>query len=233
MDFNSASDYLIKVFNENDFNARVSNRLYHSVRHPLESFANRSEITVCFPGYKSKTNPYKTVYDYRVDLTKGPITTALSHANIITDIYNKIVFGGMCPKRLKDVLIEVTRQGKVNIPAVTAALPYISSPPTQELIDYVRNAHGTKSYNKDGNAFDLTMEELLASIKWIVLQEDINYPIAQGYEGRKMPLARYIEAIFATQQDTYQLGEVISRALSHNRPQRWSAMDYSFLNEIK
>lgn len=233
MDFNSASDYLIKVFNDNDFNARATNRRYHSVRYPLESFANNSEITVCFPGYKSKVNQHKTVYDYRVDLTKGHITTALSHANIITDIYNKIVFGGMCPDRLKDVLIEVTKQGKVNIAAVTASLPYNSSPPTQVLIDYVHNAHGAKSYNKDGNSFDLTISELLASIKWIVLQEDINYPIAQGYEGRKMPLARYIEAIFATQQDTHQLGEVISRALSHSRPQRWSAMDYSFLNAIK
>jgi len=38
-------------------------------------------------------------------------------------------------------------------------------------------------------------EQLITSIKWIVLQEDINYPIPK-YEGRKMPFARYLEAYF-------------------------------------
>lgn len=233
MNFLHASGYLTKIFEENSFAARVAANDIHSCLVPIQSLANDSKIHISFPGYKAKQTRWGMTYDYRVDLVKNGISTALSHANIITDIYNKITQGGMCPLRLKEVLIEVTQEGDIKLDAISAALTYSPTDPSPTLIERVAVAHNGKTFNRTGNSFDLTLEELLASIKWIVLQEDINYPIARGLEGRKMPLARYIETILITQDSTHSLEEVIARALSHTRPARWADMDYSFLELIK
>ena len=101
---------------------------------------------------------------------------------------------------------------------------------TNHLLIRVKNAHGDKKYNPVGNSFDLTLEELFCSIKWIVLQEDINYPIP--FEGRRMPLARYLETIFITQNNSHTLEDVIKRALFHSRPTQWTDMDYLFRDQI-
>jgi hypothetical protein len=79
----------------------------------------------------------------------------------------------------------------------------------------------------------LTIEELFKSIKWIVIQEDINYPVSKGYLGRKMPYGRYLEAIHVLEGKGYSLQEVIQRALSHSRPQKWNDMDYTFEQNIR
>ncbi|MDM8555910.1 hypothetical protein QUF75_14350 [Desulfococcaceae bacterium HSG7] len=168
-----------------------------------------------------------------MDITKSGVTTALSHANIITDIFNKIQNGEMSANNLKAVLIEVAQEGNIDLDKIKANLAYNPIAPPQTLISRVRTAHGKKNYNHVGNSSDLTIEELLASIKWIVLQEDINYPIRNHYEGRKMPFARYLETVFITQNNSHSLEEVISRALTHSRPAQWAETDYSFRNLIR
>ena len=100
------------------------------------------------------------------------------------------------------------------------------------MIAIVNKAHGPKKLNIIGSSFDLTIEELFTSIKWIVLQEDINYPISSGFEGRKMPYSRYIEAVYTTESNGRTIENVIQRALAHFRPTQWKDMDYSFRKNI-
>jgi hypothetical protein len=233
MNFQQARNYLTTVFNQNGFSQNVQNKNIHATQVVVETCSNGTEISVSFPGYKAYITGNKTVYDYRVDIVKNGIKTALSHTNIITDIYNKIDSCNMSASELRNVLIEVSQEGNIMLQSIVQRLPYNPSAPNQNLLTRVANAHNGKTYNAIGNSFDLTLEELLSSIKWIVLQEDINYPISNGYEGRKMPFARYLEAIFVTQNTSHTLEEVIQRALSHSRPSQWNEMDYSFRNQVR
>ena len=233
MNFQQSENYLLNIFQKNNFTANVQKRNTHASQEVVETCSNGTQIIISFPGYKASVSRNKIVYDYRVDITRNGSTTALSHANIITDIFNKIQNGGMSAKKLKHVLIKVAQQGVVDLAKAIAILPYKPVAPPQSLISRVQKAHGNKIYNKYGNFFDLTVEELLSCIKWIVLQEDINYPLARNFEGRKMPFARYIETIFVTQNSSHSLEAVIQRALAHSRPKRWKEMDYSFRNLIR
>jgi len=220
------------IFEQHQFKKNLLLEKKHASKVLVEVCSNGTRISISFPGYKAKITEKSIIYDYRVDITKSSIITSLSHANIIIDIYNKIQNGGMSAENLKEVLIEVAQEREIEIEKITARLPYKPSIPNQELLSRIKKAHGDKPYNRNGNSFDLTIEELLLSIKWIVLQEDINYPISQNFEGRKMPFARYLETVFITQNNSHSLEEVIRRALSHSRPNRWKELNYSFLNLI-
>jgi hypothetical protein len=233
MKFNEARESLIKTFKKNRFRENIVAKNSHCSETILATCSNGTEISVCYPGYKSKLKGNKIVYDFRVDIKKDGIKTALSHANIITDIYNKIVNGGMNADNLRNRLIESSVENIFNLGEVVKELTYNPCPPNQDLIAKVNGAHGAKQINIIGNSFDLAIEELFTSIKWIVLQEDINYPISSGFEGRKMPFARYIEAIYTTGVNKRTLESVIQRALVHYRPALWKEMDYSFRNYIR
>lgn len=232
MNFKQSKNYLLNIFQQNSFTTNVQNNNTHASQVVIETCSNGTRISISFPGYKASVRENSTVYDYRVDIIKNSNTTALSHTNLMTDIFNKIQNGRMSANNLKDVLIEVAKEGNIDLASIAANLPYNPVVPPQALISKVKEAHGNKAYNDIGNSFDLTIEELLACIKWIVLQEDINYPIAKSYEGRKMPFARYLETIFITQNNSHSLEEVISRALIHSRPRQWPEMDYSFTKMI-
>jgi len=232
MNFQQSENYLLNIFQKNNFTANVQKENTHASQVILETCSNGTQIIISFPGYKASVSRNKIVYDYRVDITRNGSTTALSHANIITDIFNKIQNGGMSAKNLRHVLIKVAQQGAVDLAKAIAILPYKPVAAPQSLISKVQKAHGNKAYNTYGNFFDLKIEELLGCIKWIVLQEDINYPIARNFEGRKMPFARYMETIFVTQNSSHSLEAVIQRALAHSRPKPWQEMDYSFRNLI-
>lgn len=233
MDFQEARTYLIDIFQRNDFNTNVRLNRRHVSQVIIDTCSNGSQISVSFPGYKAYINGDSIVYDYRVDITKEGTTTALSHTNIIADIYNKVVNCRLCPEILESALLELLIDGRIDANNLSSRLSYTSTPPSLDLLQRVRDAHGNKTYNTDGNTYDLTPEELFRSIKWITLQEDINYPIFRNYEGRRMSFARYMETIFITQNPSYTLEQVISRALSHSRPRQWQEMDYSFRDQIQ
>ena len=233
MDFTQSRKYLLEVFRENSFFASLQYGKTHVSQVIIDTCENNTKISVSFPGYKAHYLGNKVVYDYRVDIVKAGVTTALSHANIITDIYNKVENGGMSPAKLREVLVEFSKHGEIDLKEAANYLSYNSVPPSPSLISRVGMAHGNKVYNSAGNSFDLSIEELFVSIKWIVLQEDINYPIEKNFQGRKMPFSRYLEAIFVTQHASHSLEEVIGRALAHYRPRPWPEMDYSFTKHIK
>ena len=233
MEYQKAKQQLLDIFRNNNFETNLRSNNQHATQSVIKTLPNGSVFSISYPGYKATVRKNgHIIYDYRVDIIKNGTTTALSHTNIITDIYNKIVNGGMSANELRIVLIEISQEGVNNIQNIVNLLPYTSVAPEQSLHDRIRIAHGNKTYNHVGNSFDLTVEELLTVIKLVVLQEDINYPIASGYEGRRMPFARYLETIFITQNSSHTLEEVINRTLSHIRPQQWTDMDYSFRNKI-
>ncbi len=228
MNFQQARKFLIHSFRQQNFAENVRNNKRHVSQIVVEVCTNGTEIFVSFPGYKAAVSSANIVFDYRVDIRKGTFVTALSHANIITDIYNKVVYGGMDGLKLRKALIVFFREGEMDLQGWEPALYYQRVVPGKDLLDRVQSAHAGKHYNRVGNSFDLTPEELFGSLKWIVLQEDINYPMEKGFEGRKMPLARYLEAIFAAGYHKYSPEDVIRRALMHKRPQLWPELKYPF-----
>lgn len=229
MNYSQAKEFLIKTFEDHHFQELLSQKLHHKKSISLEKCNNGSMISVSFPGYKAKQIGQRIIYDYRIDLHKNQRNTSLSHANIIIDIYNKIKAGGMSTEKLKQVIIKMSQTSELDIDEVIKFLPYTPTPPPPDLLKYVKQYHGQKHYNYFGNQNDLNLEELLLTMKWIVIQEDINYPIKEKFEGRRMCFSRYLEAIFILQNNNnHSLEELISRTLSHTKPQDWPEMDYSF-----
>ncbi|NPD47708.1 MULTISPECIES: hypothetical protein [unclassified Lentimicrobium] len=234
MSYSLLQKYLEDNFKKNDFGKSLSLSQFNSKFIKLETCENHSIISVSFPGYKSKFKGSKIIYDYRIDLDRKGKETSLSHSNILVDIYNKILHGKIDAEKLSDVLMELSQTGRIEIKKVKTLLNYRPTPPTPQLLKLVKQYHGSKYYNELGNKIDLDLEELLYSIKWIVIQEDINYPISQGFEGRRMCFSRYLECIHLTQeQNSHTFEELIKRTLSHKRPKPWSEMDYSFKEKIK
>lgn len=233
MNYQESKKQILKIFNRSGFVDEAKQKRNHTHQVLVETCSNGTQIRISFPGYKAFINKGKAIYDYRVDILKSGITTAMSHANIIVDIYNKITHGNLSAEALKEVLIEISREGETHTQNIENKLQYESVTPTKELKSRIKNIHKSldKTYNETGNSFDLTIEELMTVIKWIVLQEDINYPIPK-FEGRKMPFARYLETIFITQNNPHTLEDVVKRALSHKRPVPWEEVDYSFRENV-
>ena len=231
MKFIETKKHLVDLFKSNNFEEDARNNCLHTNLLEVEALSNGSKIFVSFPGYKS-IRYNEIVYDYRVDISKNEDRVALSHANIITDLFNKVKNVGMAPMELANALIESSIESTFELDKVVNNLKYNPVKPNKDLISRVNTAHGNKTYNQPGNAFDLTIEELFSCIKWIVIQEDINYPISSHCQGRRMPFSRYIEAVFTAQSNTHRLEEVIQRALSHFIPPEWNEIDYSFALKI-
>jgi len=232
VNFKESKEKLINIFQQNKFSEMLMQKKFHSCEVEIQICSNKTPILISFPGYKAIFSKNKVIYDYCVKIIKNNLHVILSHTNIITDIFNKIKYGGMSANNLKDVLINLAEKGTIELSNTEEKLSYKPVAPSKELVDRVHSAHGKKIYNITGNSFDLTIEELLVCIKWIVLQEDINYPICDGYKGRKMPFERYLETIFITQNDSHSFEEVINRTLIHLRPPKWADMDYSFTDLI-
>jgi hypothetical protein len=229
MDYSASLGHLDELFLRHDFKGHQANSRKHAVTTAVDECENGSVISISFPGYKA--TPDKP--DYRVDITKDGVTTSLSHANIIVDIVNKCTAGGMDIQLMKRALKAQAANCAIDYAAFARHLPYTPHPPSVSLLAEARAAHGGKAYNEQGNKWDLTIEELFKSIKWIVIQEDINYPISRGLLGRKMSYFRYLEAIHVLETKTHSLTEVIQRALSHTKPPKWPDMDYSFEKNIR
>lgn len=234
MIYQKAKIHLENLFKKNEFGKSLSLNQYNSKYVELEKCKNGSIISISFPGYKSKFKGLKIIYDYRIDLDRMGDETSLSHSNILVDIYNKILHGKMQAEKLRNVLIQLSQTGFVDLKKTEGLLNYHPIPPAPQLLKLVKQYHGSKYYNELGNQEDLDLEELLLSIKWIVIQEDINYPISQGFEGRRMCFSRYLECIYLTQNyRSHSLEELIKRTLSHKRPKPWSKMDYSFKKSME
>lgn len=205
-----------KLFNENKVNSKT-----------IIVKSDDVELGVSFPGYKTKIdgNIIKA-YDYKVELNE----IAISHVNIVVDLFNKVVQAPHLKNSMEKFLIDVANNGdKVSISKYEDLLKYNFRSPSERLKENIQKFHNIKKkkYLIEGNIRNLTLEELKILITIIVLQEDINYPIEKGYNGRKMSFYRYIEVI-----NGIELNEVISRTLSHQRPKLYTHIDYSKIESL-
>ncbi|HWL00236.1 MAG TPA: hypothetical protein VNQ55_09825 [Parapedobacter sp.] len=82
-----------------------------------------------------------------------------------------------------------------------------------ELIDALEDlyVHGLRSENP------CLPQPVKALIYWITLQEDINYPPASGYYGKKLSFQRFYEAILA-KLGFLPIEEVVTRTNKHGGP---------------
>jgi len=130
---------------------------------------------------------------------------------------------------MKEFLTEGFKEGGLDLSDYPLTHEYSpSSPPSEELLNIAQDNHNQGSFNPTGNKWDMNFEELTRTIKWISVQEDLNYPPEKGNQGRLMCLKRYIEAIECINSDNYSLGEVIDRATIKNEPppDDWDDIEY-------
>jgi hypothetical protein len=179
------------------------------------------DLVISFPGYKTKIKNDKIIYDYRVSLNQ----IAISHANIVTDLYNKALELKGNSSIINQYLFDLANNGYDYQRENYLKINEIINPPSVNLLDEVQMFHNNlnKKFGLQGNEnWSYTLDELSYVIMFIVLQEDINYP-PPYYLGRKMPFSRYLEAVFLAQHPdngVYKLRDVLDRTLVHNiRPE--------------
>ena len=234
MKFKETKIKLINLFQKVDVKDWVEKKIFHKKRILVEELSNNTKIYISFIGYKTKVVNNKIIYDYRVDIEKNGLSTSLSHTNIILDIYNKVLNGKMNHKAFMKYLVNSSFESDFDLDELKKNCLYESVNPTDDLIKTFTEIHEKqdKSFNKNGNKYDLTFEELFNSILYISVQEDINYPIDKNFEGRKMCFLRYIETLYLFENSNKNLQDVISRSLSYRRPSKWKELNHSFLKNI-
>lgn len=226
MSYKTMKTKLLTVFNKYDFKDLILNDNFNTQNTLIDTLDNGSKIYITFPGYKSKIKGNFITYDYRVNIRNTIIDTALSHVNIIIDLYNKAIQLGQNAYILRNLLYDLAANGDNYTRNNYLLLDQsIFNTPGRNLLNYSNNIHTNlnKQYNKQGNSWNYSLDELIHSILWIVLQEDINYPMPR-FQGRRMPFYRYLETLYCAQNpndEIHTLGNVIERALSHTRPNLW------------
>jgi hypothetical protein len=224
MTYSDIEKRLKVIFNENNFFELVQAGDKNTQQLPIKNDEGIN-LVINYPSYKSKA-PY---YDYRVDLNG----IAISHTNIITDLYNK---SSQHPEIISDLLDFLYK---------LYAKPYGDYQNYQhidrlkifdvsnELKETVNRAHNGKNYPIEGNNHNFSIAELALIITIIVLQEDINYPNGLG---RKMSFDRYIESIAINDIDIrtpYSLSDVIQRALLHSKPPYYPELKEEYFAKIE
>lgn len=232
MTYKEMEKRLVAIFNQYDFKSLTIEKNFNKKRINLEAISRNTDIYITFPGYKSKIKNNNITYDYRVNIKKGNKDIALSHVNILIDLYNKCLQleegSYILIELLHDIALNGHGYNRNNFEVLDS---YIFNPPNKDLIDYVHNTYREegKQYNELGNSWSYTLDELADSITWIVLQEDINYPMPR-LQGRRMSFYRYLEALYCCDNANgrHKLKEVIKRTLSHSIPVFWNDCDINY-----
>jgi hypothetical protein len=245
MSYDLMRDRLLRHFkNEHDiwdeFLKRKKELELNGQRSSIPSISNTNTVTVnrdigitiSYPGYKTDFKYGKYVYDYRVSF-KG---IAISHPSIIIDLFNKAVQLGDNYKLLEKFLIDLAKKGDaIELQNHQFICDFNFSSPDPHLLEKANVVYRrqNKLYLIDSNRdFNFSIKELVELMSWITLQEDINYPMEKGFQGRRMPYYRYIEAVYCGKHNERNLSEVVERALAHNRPTLWSEIDYSAITRL-
>lgn len=236
------SDYLLDKFKKMDFEKtwndgeaerlRRNSRFNSNVNTKSFTVTNKYnlDLVISFPGYKTKIEKEKVTYDYRVSLNN----VAISHANIVVDLYNKAIQLGSNSSLLTEYLFDLAINGYNYNREKYLKLNGPFNPPSDILLNQIQNIHTElgKNFGLNGNQnWNYSLDELTYTIMFIVLQEDINYPPPR-YLGRKMPFSRYLEAIYFAQSPNngiFNLKDVLRRTLVHNerpRPYQLDGLNY-------
>ncbi|EGT3614304.1 hypothetical protein E5N06_13325 [Clostridium perfringens] len=225
MNYNQLEEYVLKIFKDGNFikhwedYKRTGNR--KEINSQRKIVNTDLKLSINFPGYKTIQKHKKLIYDYRVDLNNIPI----SHTNIVIDIYNKCNQAPYLSNNLYRFLLDVSENAlNTNLKNYNELLNFNFIAPSTMLLNRAERKHRNlnKYFNRTANSWNYSIEELKYLISYIVLQEDINYPMPK-YNGRRMSFYRYIEAIIcANNNNNYTLENVIERTLSHSRPTLWN-----------
>lgn len=247
MSYQTMKNSLIKAFEQGNFLENYYKKKFNVEHIPILNLNNGTHIYITYPGIKTKVKSVKynnvkrkhIIYDYRVNLRNRYIDTALTHVNIIIDLYNKQLQLGDS-SILFDLLLDIARNGDdYNRKFYTLLDTLNLSPPSWDLLHNAAKVHKSlgKYYNTKANSWNYSLDELVQSVIWIVLQEDINYPMPR-YEGRRMPFYRYMEALVCARDNLnnskYNISLVMRRAMQHKRrPALWSEIiDYSQIKSL-
>lgn len=196
---------------------------HHSEQIKLADSNSGASFYAVFPGYKCVNWRGEVKCDYRVDIEKAGARTALSHANLVIDIVHKVQSEPDSAAFLYSTFEALARNQTTGVQE--SAATYHAKPaslPSTELKAECDRIHRnqvpkSKFYNALGNSIPISFEELAIAIQWIIIQEDINYPPPR-WQGRFMPLRRYVEAIASVETGACSLEEVLSRTLVEGRP---------------
>ena len=227
MDYIQMEQVLLNLFSKNNFQGLVRQKKYNTCSSPLAAVHSSLPLRVCFPGYKSILTEERTVYDYRVevDLAGTGDWVAVSHVNIILDLFSKVWFDKSKEPVLYRWLCSLAENGcGIDLITFDSLTLFPNRRLPSEFYQKVNKMHQSigKIYHAEGNARSFTAAELSDIIPWIALQEDINYPMPK-FQGRRMPFCRYMEAIYcAAHPGDRKISHVISRALSHKKIAPWA-----------
>lgn len=215
---------LLTTFKNCGFEEAWNNKYINTLTYNVENEFNIN-LSIDFPGYKTKKNKYGLVYDYRVRVNQIPI----SHVNIVIDLYSKIYQMPVYKEMIKEFLIDVSRNGyDIDFGKYSLIQNYDYKPPTLELLSRVDKQCEKlgKRYQRSGNLWNYSLYELALMMTFISVQEDINYPMPR-FEGRRMCFYRYLEAVSCRNID-----DVIERTLAHYRPELFYNVDYTDVIEL-
>jgi len=215
---------LLSEFDKNDFEKRMYSKQQKTF-HPKA----KSNIQITYPGYKATKDSYGIKYDYKVEINN----IALSHINIIVDIYVKTYKDKQKAQIMNELLDELFKRPFLESSKLafyeeifkdTKLLDAESTERIKKLVNSIKDFDGISfNYDPNGNLnWNYTISELSEAISYIVMQEDINYsPLKnEKLQGRKMPFYRYKEAVNINLQDklSYEINDVIERALIRKQP---------------
>ncbi|MFH1689138.1 MAG: hypothetical protein ABIE42_02740 [Candidatus Eisenbacteria bacterium] len=234
MDYSTSREVLLQEFGKYRWEGAVADRQWHRWRYVADPAVPPygAEIQLRFPGLKTKLYKQPARYDFRVDILRADSSTTPSHASVIADIHNKCLLRPDLVADLTLLLHNMFPDSDGDPLDETRHLSDYSSlaPPGPDLLKAIAHSHAGlgKIFKPAANERDLSVPELIAVVKWITLQEDINYPMEQGFEGRRMPFARYIEAVHSAASGR-SIEEVVERALMHRRLQLWEGVEYGVI----
>ena len=189
-----------------------------SKKESIYTTANGALITLVYPGKKYVSTDKTPTFDFRVDcdldgVYDGEKKRLPTHAAFMIDMYNKVRYCGMDGTKLRGALAYIAVTGDISrVKEWEEPLQYTPAPPLYEDVSIIQEYYDKwkkgdvegqppETFNWDSSQMDWGIEELFAMIKYIAMQEDVNYPISDRIQGRKMPFCRYIEGIDVAQKE--------------------------------
>jgi len=240
--YNEANELLLDVFQKNDalkiheswleIESSIKKDKKKERKKLLKCYTlkyTNFDIIIEYPGTKIKQTDEKIYFDYKVILKNPFVNQALSHEHIIIDLCNKC-HNNVSSDDLKTMIIGLFTNG-LNLKLARKFSNYKCNKVSEDLVTAFQNS--VKGFKPLPDNYELSFDELITNMFWISLEEDFNYPMSEGKDGRKMSISRYIEALHCYTITTHSIPEVLWRDKSSKSPSQWKDLDYSFLKEIK
>ncbi|MFL0266821.1 hypothetical protein [Candidatus Clostridium radicumherbarum] len=202
--------------------------------HEKEIETDSDNIKLQIPGKKTDIS----VYDFRLLLNIGNYKYFLTHANIIIDLYTKIKYNPSFATNLREFIVDIAINGlREENRLERYGLDKLKT--NQFVKTEYKNiaAECVPNYNKYFNYRTCDMNLLRSILFWVTLQEDINYPIDKGCQGRRLAFTRFVESIYCAEHDyeDSMIRVVLTNSYNHGRgvPDLMENLQEEYLYAIK